>query len=107
MLKSWTSISKHGLLDTYIPISESPNFDIEALYFDCDIGPDIGLRYRSPLTLISKSLISQNFDIQLIRFRYRITSISKLFNIEALRYGPNFEEDHHNFAGIEIQAKLS
>ena len=22
-------------------------------------------------------------------------------------FRPNFEEDHHNFAGIEIQAKLS
>jgi hypothetical protein len=31
--KSCTAISKHGLLYTYIRIYDSPNFDIEALYF--------------------------------------------------------------------------
>jgi hypothetical protein len=69
-------------------ISKSPNFDIEAFYFDFDVGPDIGLRYRSPLTSISQSLISQNFkfDIEDFRLRYRSNTISKITSISKLKF---------------------
>ena len=57
---------------------------------DFDIGPYIGLRYQSPLTSISKSLISQNFDIEAFRLRYRSNSILKILRYRILlRYRSN------------------
>jgi hypothetical protein len=43
-VEAWTPIYVYP----YIGV---PNFDIEALYFDFDIGPDIGLQYRSPFDI--------------------------------------------------------
>ncbi len=90
-----------------MPISKSRNFDIEVLYFDFDIGPDIELRYRSSLTSIyigyRSSMKSDTFiDFNFEALRYRVyfdllrygdlTSILKCFDIE-----DNFdiEAEHH------------
>ncbi len=95
--------SMNRVLYMYIPMSESPNFDImmEALHssFDFDIGPDIGLRYWSPSPLTRTSISKYlslfhyyNFDIDLevFRLRYWSTSILKILRYRSkLRYRSN------------------
>ncbi len=69
-----TSISKHGLQCTYIPISKSPNFDIEAIY--------LTLMIQGPILDFNIEFLDFNTDVS-----YFIEDIEVLdFDIEALQY---------------------
>ncbi len=57
----------------------------------------------------SESVIDFSFDKSLYaddKAKCLLTQRER-YATPAQNFGPNFEEDHHNFAGIEIQAKLS
>ncbi len=78
-IEAWTSMYVYAYI-------EVPNFDIEALRYRA--------RYWSPiskfLTSISKSLISQSFNIEDFKLLYRSTSILKILRYwSKLRYRSN------------------
>ncbi len=100
-IEAWTSIYVY------------PYTGLTKLYFDFDIGPDIGLRYhdRSPfkLTSISKSLIHKistskclDFDIEALRY-WKYFDIEVNFDIEAILYWRLLQYRSWNlFSNIEV-----